>query len=49
MFPEAASTKQKDFHKELSALRVSLENVSIMAPGSNISLVQWKVWKKLLL
>ncbi|XP_047462074.1 roundabout homolog 1 isoform X2 [Mugil cephalus] len=40
---EAASTKQKDFHKELSALRVTLENVSIMAPGSNISLVQWKL------
>nr|XP_046267177.1 roundabout homolog 1 isoform X2 [Scatophagus argus] len=40
---EAASTKQKDLHKELSALRVSLENVTIMAPGSNISQVQWKL------
>ncbi|XP_038565144.1 roundabout homolog 1 isoform X2 [Micropterus salmoides] len=40
---EAASTKQKDLHKELSALRVALENVTIMAPGSNISQVQWKL------
>ncbi|XP_070774152.1 roundabout homolog 4 [Enoplosus armatus] len=40
---EAASTKQKDLHKELSALRVALENVTIMAPGSNRSLVQWKL------
>lgn len=43
VIPEAASTKQKDLHKELSALRVALENVTIMAPGSNISQVQWKV------
>ncbi|XP_070699929.1 roundabout homolog 4 [Pempheris klunzingeri] len=40
---EAASTKQKDLHKELSALRVALENVTIMAPGSNLSQVQWKL------
>ncbi|XP_051257416.1 roundabout homolog 1 isoform X3 [Dicentrarchus labrax] len=40
---EAASTKQKDLHKELSALRVALENVTIVAPGSNISQVQWKL------
>ncbi|KAI3373941.1 hypothetical protein L3Q82_021984 [Scortum barcoo] len=40
---EAANTKQKDLHKELSALRVALENVTIMAPGSNISQVQWKL------
>nr|XP_020469129.1 roundabout homolog 4-like isoform X2 [Monopterus albus] len=40
---EAASTKQKDLHKELSALRVALENVTIMAPGSNVSQVQWKL------
>ncbi|XP_028277883.1 roundabout homolog 1 isoform X2 [Parambassis ranga] len=40
---EAASTQQKDLHKELSALRVVLENVTIMAPGSNVSLVQWKL------
>uniref|UniRef100_UPI0037E7D3EA roundabout homolog 4 n=1 Tax=Semicossyphus pulcher TaxID=241346 RepID=UPI0037E7D3EA len=40
---EDASTKQKDLHKELSALRVALENVTIMAPGSNISQVQWKL------
>lgn len=45
MFPEAAITQQKDLHKELSALRVVLENVTIVAPGSNVSLVQWKVWE----
>ena len=41
----APSTEQKDLHKELSALRVALENVTIMATGSNVSLVQWKVWE----
>ncbi|XP_053187787.1 roundabout homolog 1 [Scomber japonicus] len=40
---EVVSTKQKDFHKELSALRVALENITIMAPGSNMSQVQWKL------
>ncbi|KAM3601676.1 uncharacterized protein V6R79_016599 [Siganus canaliculatus] len=40
---EAAGTEQRDLHKELSELRVALENVTIMAPGSNISLVQWKL------
>ncbi|XP_061608199.1 roundabout homolog 1 isoform X3 [Phyllopteryx taeniolatus] len=40
---EASSTKQKDLHIELSALRLALENVTIMAPGSNISEVQWKL------
>ncbi|XP_019940841.2 roundabout homolog 4 isoform X1 [Paralichthys olivaceus] len=40
---EAAITIQKDLHKELSTLRVTLENVTIMAPGSNISQVQWKL------
>ncbi|XP_023265935.1 roundabout homolog 4 isoform X1 [Seriola lalandi dorsalis] len=40
---EAVSTTQKDLHKELSALRVALENVTITAPGSNISHVQWKL------
>ncbi|KAK2815394.1 hypothetical protein Q5P01_025861 [Channa striata] len=34
---EAASTEQKDLHKELLALRVALENVTIMAPGSSPS------------
>ncbi|XP_078787184.1 roundabout homolog 4 isoform X3 [Oryzias latipes] len=38
---ESASTEQRDFHKELSALRVTLENITIMATGSNISLVRW--------
>ncbi|XP_054611587.1 roundabout homolog 1 isoform X2 [Dunckerocampus dactyliophorus] len=40
---EASSTKQKDLHKELSALRVTLENVTIMAPGSNMSHVHWEL------
>ncbi|KAM6983719.1 roundabout homolog 4 [Tautogolabrus adspersus] len=40
---EPASTVQKDLHKELSALRVALENVTIMTPGSNVSQVQWKL------
>ncbi|XP_049891389.1 roundabout homolog 1 isoform X2 [Epinephelus moara] len=40
---EATSTKQRDLHKELSALRVALENVTIMAPGSDKSQVQWKL------
>ncbi|XP_061659521.1 roundabout homolog 1 isoform X2 [Syngnathoides biaculeatus] len=40
---EASSTKQKDLHIELSALRLALENVTIVAPGSNISQVQWKL------
>lgn len=43
VFPEAASTKQKDLHKELSALRVTLENVTIVSTGSNMSQLQWKV------
>ncbi|XP_068187864.1 roundabout homolog 4 isoform X2 [Antennarius striatus] len=40
---EAASDKQKDLHKELSALRVALGNVTIMTPGSNLSHVEWKL------
>ncbi|XP_036976421.1 roundabout homolog 1 isoform X1 [Acanthopagrus latus] len=40
---EAASTKQKDLHKELSALRVTLENVTIVSTGSNMSQLQWKL------
>ncbi|XP_036071174.1 roundabout homolog 1 isoform X2 [Oryzias melastigma] len=38
----SANTEQRDFHKELSALRVTLENVTVVASGSNISLVQWE-------
>ncbi|KAM7398629.1 hypothetical protein PAMA_006507 [Pampus argenteus] len=40
---EAVNTKQKDLHKELSALRVALENVTMMASGSNMSQVQWRL------
>lgn len=43
---EAASTTQKDLHKEMSALRVALENVTMVASGSNMSQVQWKVQEK---
>ncbi|XP_072302993.1 roundabout homolog 4 [Eucyclogobius newberryi] len=40
---EPTNTTQKDFHKELSSLRVILESVSILAAGSNKSLVQWRL------
>ncbi|KAM4547042.1 roundabout homolog 4 [Fundulus diaphanus] len=40
---EALNTEQKDLHRELSALRVALENVTIIVSGSNVSLVQWKL------
>ncbi|XP_029957379.1 roundabout homolog 1 [Salarias fasciatus] len=40
---EAENTEQRDLHRELSALRVTLDNVSIESPGSNVSLVQWKL------
>lgn len=43
LVPEVANSTQKDFHKELSALRVILEGVSMMASGSNKSLVQWRL------
>ncbi|KAM9781623.1 roundabout homolog 4 isoform 2-T2 [Syngnathus typhle] len=39
----AASTKQKDLHIEVSALRLALENVTMLAPGSNDAQVQWKL------
>ncbi|XP_056141178.1 roundabout homolog 1 [Lampris incognitus] len=40
---ETASSTQKDLHRELSALRVVLENVTVMASASNLSQVQWKL------
>ncbi|KAM8835506.1 roundabout homolog 4 isoform 1-T1 [Synchiropus picturatus] len=40
---DVADTEQKDLHKELSALRVVLEDVAIMAPGSNMSRAQWRL------
>lgn len=40
---EAEDLEQRDLHRELSAIRVSLDNVSIEAPGSKMSLVQWKL------
>ncbi|XP_017345303.2 roundabout homolog 1 [Ictalurus punctatus] len=38
-----ASSSQKDLHKELSALRISLENVTVLRTASNISQVTWKL------
>lgn len=43
LLTEALNTRQKELHKELSALRAELQSVSVMAPSSNMSLVQWKV------
>ncbi|KAJ0061724.1 hypothetical protein NL108_007079, partial [Boleophthalmus pectinirostris] len=40
---EPTNSTLKDFHKELSSLRVILESVSILAAGSNKSLVQWRL------
>ncbi|KAK6317297.1 hypothetical protein J4Q44_G00126970 [Coregonus suidteri] len=40
---EAASTRQRDLHRELSALRIALENVTVLTPNSNMSQVQWKL------
>ncbi|KAI5099902.1 roundabout-like 4 isoform X1 [Silurus meridionalis] len=37
------SSSQKDLHKELSALRISLENVTVLRTASNISQVTWKL------
>ncbi|XP_027016607.2 roundabout homolog 1 isoform X1 [Tachysurus fulvidraco] len=37
------SSSQKDLHKELSALRISLENVTVLRSASNISQVTWKL------
>ncbi|KAF4081995.1 hypothetical protein AMELA_G00146710 [Ameiurus melas] len=37
------SSSQKDLHKELSALRISLENITVLRTSSNISQVTWKV------
>ncbi|XP_030648669.1 roundabout homolog 1 [Chanos chanos] len=44
---DAASTRQRDLHKELSALRVSLENVTFLSTPSNISQVVWKLQSSL--
>ncbi|XP_062870532.1 roundabout homolog 1 isoform X2 [Trichomycterus rosablanca] len=37
------SSSQKDLHKELSALRISLENVTVLRAVSNMSQVMWKL------
>lgn len=40
---DAGITRLRDLHKELSALRVSLENVTVMSTASNMSQVMWRV------
>lgn len=40
---ETGSTRLRDLHKELSDLRVSLENVTVMSTASNMSQVKWRV------
>ncbi len=40
---DVGSTRLRDLHKELSALRVSLENVTVMSTASNMSQVMWRV------
>ncbi|XP_060765257.1 roundabout homolog 1 isoform X2 [Neoarius graeffei] len=37
------SSSQKDLHKELSALRISLENVTVLRTASHVSQVTWKL------
>ncbi|KAL0182739.1 hypothetical protein M9458_022114, partial [Cirrhinus mrigala] len=44
----AGSTRLRDLHKELSALRVSLENVTVMSTASNISQVMWRLQSTML-
>ncbi|XP_028321967.1 roundabout homolog 1 isoform X2 [Gouania willdenowi] len=43
MVEESSSSNQRDLHRELSALRVILDNVTISSSGSNMSLIQWKL------
>ncbi|KAA0704054.1 Roundabout -like protein 1 [Triplophysa tibetana] len=40
---DVGSTRLRDLHKELSALRVSLENVTVLSTASNISQVMWRL------
>ncbi|XP_052464003.1 roundabout homolog 4-like isoform X1 [Carassius gibelio] len=40
---DAGITSLRDLHKELSALRVSLENVTVMSTASNMSQVTWRL------
>ncbi|XDV54352.1 hypothetical protein PO909_022654 [Leuciscus waleckii] len=40
---DTGSTRLRDLHKELSALRVSLENVTVMSTASNMSQVMWRL------
>ncbi|XP_077098499.1 roundabout homolog 4 isoform X2 [Siphateles boraxobius] len=40
---DTGSTRLRDLHKELSALRVSLENVTVMSTASDMSQVMWRL------
>ncbi|XP_051764651.1 roundabout homolog 1 isoform X2 [Ctenopharyngodon idella] len=40
---DTGSIRLRDLHKELSALRVSLENVTVMSTASNMSQVMWRL------
>ncbi|KAM6969949.1 roundabout homolog 4 [Aplochiton taeniatus] len=40
---EVFGSRQRELHRELSALRVALENVTIASPVANMSQVQWKL------
>ncbi|XP_067253905.1 roundabout homolog 4 isoform X1 [Chanodichthys erythropterus] len=40
---DTGSTRLRDLHKELSALRVILENVTVMSTASNMSQVMWRL------
>ncbi|KAI4904940.1 hypothetical protein NFI96_000552 [Prochilodus magdalenae] len=40
---DAGSSSQRELHKELSALRVSLENITVLRNASNVAQVMWKL------
>ncbi|XP_051541034.1 roundabout homolog 1-like isoform X1 [Myxocyprinus asiaticus] len=44
---DVGSTRLRDLHKELSALRVSLENVTVLRTASNMSQVMWRLQSSL--
>ncbi|XP_076876576.1 roundabout homolog 4 isoform X2 [Brachyhypopomus gauderio] len=40
---DGTSSRQRDLHRELSALRVTLENVTVLRTATNLSQVIWKL------
>nr|XP_055064219.1 roundabout homolog 1 isoform X2 [Misgurnus anguillicaudatus] len=40
---DVGSTRLRDLHRELSALRVSLDNVTVLSTASNMSQVMWRL------